>query len=87
MQAEKERIIRIIETMPEDKLQAVAEAVDEIEDQDLDLVDIEIDASIPEELVLKNKEEFHRFVQRGLDDIKAGRVHTLEETIAYMESF
>ena len=82
MRAEKERIIRIIETMPEDKLQAVAEAVDEIEDQDLDL-ELDSGAPIPEGLVLRNKEEFHRFVQRGLDDIKAGRVHTLEETIAY----
>lgn len=74
MQAEKERIIQVIETMPEDKLLATIEAVDDINlnyDPDLD--------DVPDDLLIKDKEDFYRFVQRGLDDVKAGRIYTLEE--------
>ena len=54
-------------------------------DQDLDL-DFDWDSPLLKNITIRTKEDFDRIVQKGLDDIKAGRVHTLEETITYMKN-
>lgn len=42
--------------------------------------------TLSKELEIKTKEDFYRFIQRGLDDVKAGRVYALEETLAFTEN-
>ena len=84
MQAEKERKIRVIGTTLNNKLQAALEALDDIEDTPDSKSAIQ--ALNHDNITITTKEDFYRIVKRGLEDIKAGRVHSLEATLIFTKS-
>lgn len=75
MQAEKERIIRIIREMPEEKAQEVIWVVDEIEE----------DVGAPESVKVHNEAELKKFLEEGIEAANRGEVSPWEEVMTRLK--
>ena len=79
MSIEKQKLYSEIDTLPEE---LTAQVINFIGYLKLTLVDEEA----PDSVIIKSKKDLKEKLQKGLDDIKANRVHSLEETLAKIDN-
>lgn len=79
MSAEKQRLFDEIETLPEELTNQV---IDFIEYLKLS----HIDKEAPDSVMIKSKKDLKEKLQKGMDDIKANRVYSLEEAFAKLDN-
>lgn len=80
MQALKEQLIQKINVMPDEAVVEVFDFVNQIENNELDNI------TGPESTQVRNKEALIKKIQEGLDDVEAGRVYSLEESLKIMRN-
>ena len=72
MSIEKQRLYNEIDTLPEELTNQV---IDFIEYLKLSLIDKEA----PDSVIIENKKDLKEKLQKGIDDIKANKVYSLNE--------
>ncbi len=79
MSTEKQKLYNVIETLP-----------DELTDQVISYIEYLklyfLDPGAPESVIIKSKEDLIEKLQKGLEDVEAGRVHSLDETLDKINS-
>lgn len=78
MSAEKQRLYDEIDTLPNSLTNQVIDYIEYLKFS-------HVDNEAPEELEIKSKKDLKDKLQEGLDDIKAGRVYSVEEVFAELE--
>lgn len=73
MSIEKQKLYNEIETLPEELTNQVINFIEYLK---LSYIDVEA----PESVMIKSKKDLKEKLQKGLDDIKANKVFSLEET-------
>ena len=79
MSIEKQKLYNEIETLPEE---LTSQVINFIEYLKLSY----IDADVPESLEIKSKKDLKEKLQKGLDDIKENKVHSLDETFSKIDN-
>lgn len=79
MSIEKQKLYNEIETLPEE---LTSQVINFIEYLKLSYIDTEA----PESIIIKSKKDLKEKLQKGLDDINANRVYSLEETFARIDN-
>ena len=79
MSIEKQKLYDEIETLPEE---LTSQVIDFIEYLKLSY----IDADVPESLEIKSKKDLKEKLQKGLDDIKANKVYSLDEVFTKIDN-
>lgn len=79
MSIEKQKLYNEIETLPEVLANQVINFIEYLKLS-------YIDAEAPESVVIKSKKDLREKLQKGLDDIKANKVYSLEETFAKIDN-
>ena len=79
MSIEKQRLYNEIDTLPEELTNQVISYIEYLKLYFLD-------PEAPENLKIKSKEDLVEKLQKGLDDIKENKLHSLEETLAKINS-
>lgn len=75
MSTEKQKLYNEIETLPEELTNQVINFIEYLK---LSYIDTEA----PEDVTIKSKKDLKEKLQKGLDDIKADKVYSLDETFA-----
>lgn len=78
MSTEKQKLYNAIETLPEELTNQVINFIEYLK---LSYIDTEA----PEDVTIKSKKDLKEKLQKGLDDIKADKVYSLDETFAKIE--
>lgn len=79
MSIEKQKLYNEIETLPEELTNQVINFIEYLK---LSYIDTEA----PDSITIKSKKDLKEKLQKGLDDIKANKVYSLEETFAKIEN-
>ncbi len=79
MSIEKQKLYNEIETLPEELANQV---IDFIEYLKLS----HIDKEAPDSVIIKSKKNLKEKLQKGLDDIKANKVYSLDEIFSNMDN-
>lgn len=79
MSTEKQKLFNEIQTLPEELTNQVINFVEYLK---LSYLDTEA----PDSITIKSKKDLKEKLQKGLDDIKANRVYSLEETFARIDN-
>ena len=79
MSTEKQKLFNEIQTLPEELTNQVINFVEYLK---LSYLDTEA----PDSVTIKSKKDLKEKLQKGLDDIKANRVYSLEETFARIDN-
>ena len=79
MSIEKQKLYNEIETLPEELANQVINFIEYLKLS-------YIDAEAPESVTIKSKKDLKAKLQKGLDDINANRVYSLEETFAKIDN-
>ncbi len=79
MSIEKQKLYNEIDTLPEELINQV---IDFIEYLKLS----HIDKEAPDSVIIKSKKDLKEKLQKGLDDIKANKVFSLDETFAKIDN-
>ena len=79
MSIEKQKLYNEIETLPEELTNQVINFVEYLK---LSYLDTEA----PESVSIKNKKDLKEKLQKGLDDIKANKVYSLDEVFTKIEN-
>ncbi len=79
MSTEKQRLYNAIETLPEELTEQVISYIEYLK-----LYFLEPGA--PESVTIKSKEDLIKKLEKGLKDVEEGRVHSLDETLAKINS-
>lgn len=79
MSIEKQKLYNEIETLPEELTNQV---IDFIEYLKLSHIDTEA----PDSVTIKSKKDLKEKLQKGLDDIKANKVYSLDEAFAKIDN-
>lgn len=77
LQAEKDRIIQIIQNMPEKEAKQVINFVDDLDE----------DLGAPESVKVYDKKSLKNFLNKGLDDLEKGRTCSLDKTLKMIRSY
>ena len=75
MSTEKQKLYNEIETLPEELINQVISYIKYLKLYFLD-------SGAPESVKIKSKKDLREKLQKGLDDVKENRTHSLEETLA-----
>ena len=79
MSIEKQKLYNEIETLPE-----------ELTNQDINFIEYlklsYIDTEAPENVSIKSKKDLKEKLQKGLDDIKANKLYSLDEVFTKIEN-
>ena len=78
MSIEKQKLYNEIETLPEELTNQVINFIEYLK---LSYIDTEA----PESLTIKSKKDLKEKLQRGLDDVNAGRVYSLDKVFAEID--
>ena len=78
MSIEKQKLFNEIETLPEE---LTSQVINFIEYLKLSYIDTEA----PDSVTIKSKKDLKEKLQKGLDDINAGRVYSLYEVLAEID--
>jgi len=78
MSIEKQKLYNEIETLPEELTNQVINFIEYLK---LSYIDTEA----PESVTIKSKKDLREKLQKGLDDINAGRVYSLDEVFAEID--
>ena len=78
MSIEKQKLFNEIETLPEE---LTSQVINFIEYLKLSYINTEA----PDSVKIKNKKDLKEKLQKGLDDINAGRVYSLDEVLAEID--
>lgn len=78
MSIEKQKLFNEIETLPEE---LTSQVINFIEYLKLSYIDTEA----PDSVTIKSKKDLKEKLQKGLDDINAGRVYSLDEVLAEID--
>ena len=79
MSIEKQKLYNEIETLPEELTNQVINFIEYLK---LSYIDTEA----PESVTIKSKKDLREKLQKGLDDIKANKVVSLDEAFAKMDN-
>jgi len=79
MSIEKQKLYNEIDTLPEELTNQV---IDFIEYLKLS----HIDKEAPESVIIKSKKDLKEKLQKGIDDINANKVYSLEEVFAKLDN-
>lgn len=79
MSIEKQRLYNEIETLPEELTNQVINFIEYLK---LSYIDTEA----PDSLTIKSKKDLKEKLQKGLDDIKANKIYSLEEAFAIIDN-
>lgn len=79
MSIEKQRLYNEIETLPEELTNQVINFIEYLK---LSYIDTEA----PDSLTIKSKKDLKEKLQKGLDDIKANKIYSLEEAFARIDN-
>ena len=79
MSIEKQKLYNEIETLPEE---LASQVINFIEYLKLSYIDTEA----PESVTIKSKKDLKEKLQKGLDDIKANRIYTIDEVFTKIEN-
>ena len=79
MSIEKQKLYNEIETLPEELTNQVINFIEYLK---LSYIDTEA----PESVTIKSKKDLREELQKGLDDIKANKVVSLDEAFAKMDN-
>lgn len=78
MYTKKQELYNEIETLPEELTNQV---IDFVEYLKLSYIDV----GAPDSIIIKNKKDLKEKLQKGLDDIKADKVYSLEKVFAEID--
>lgn len=79
MSIEKQKLYNEIETLPEELTNQVINFIEYLK---LSYIDTEA----PESITIKSKKDLKEKLQKGLDDIKANKVYSLDEAFAKIDN-
>ena len=79
MSLQKQKLYNEIDTLPEELTNQV---IDFIEYLKLS----HIDKEAPDSVIIKSKKDLKEKLQKGLDDIKANKVYSIDETFCKMDN-
>ncbi|MBR1802703.1 MAG: hypothetical protein IJ777_01865 [Clostridia bacterium] len=79
MSIEKQKLYNEIETLPEELANQVINFIEYLK---LSYIDTEA----PDTVTIKSKKDLKEKLQKGLDDIKANKVYSLDETFAKIDN-
>ena len=79
MSTEKQKLFNEIQTLPEELTNQVINFVEYLK---LSYLDTEA----PDSVTIKSKKDLKEKLQKGLDDIKANKVYTLDEAFAIIDN-
>ena len=79
MSIEKQKLYNEIETLPEELTNQVINFIEYLK-----LSYIDMDA--PDSVTIKNKKDLKEKLQKGLDDIKANKVYSLDEVFTKIDN-
>lgn len=79
MSIEKQKLYNEIETLPEELTNQVINFIEYLK---LSYIDTEA----PESVTIKSKKDLKEKLQKGIDDIKANRVYSLDEAFASIDN-
>ena len=79
MSIEKQKLYNEIETLPEELTNQVINFIEYIKIS-------YIDTEAPESVEIKSKKDLKEKLQKGLDDIKANKVYSLDEVFTKIEN-
>ena len=79
MSIEKQKLYNEIETLPEELTNQVINFIEYLKLS-------YIDTGAPDSVTIKSKQDLKEKLQKGLDDIKANKVFSLDETFAKIDN-
>ena len=79
MSIEKQKLYNEIETLPEELTNQVINFIEYLK---LSYIDTEA----PDSITIKSKKDLKEKLQKGLDDIKANKVYSLDEVFAQIDN-
>ena len=79
MSIEKQKLYNEIETLPEELTNQVINFIEYLKIS-------YIDTEAPESITIKSKKDLKEKLQKGLDDIKANKVYSLDEVFAKIDN-
>ena len=79
MSIEKQKLYNEIDTLPEE---LTTQVIDFIEYLKLS----HIDKEAPDSVTIKSKKDLKEKLQKGLDDVEAGRVYSLDEVLEELDN-
>ena len=79
MSTEKQKLLNEIQTLPEELTNQVINFVEYLK---LSYLDTEA----PDSVTIKSKKDLKEKLQKGLDDIKANKIYSLDETFAIIDN-
>lgn len=79
MSIEKQKLYNEIETLPEELINQVVNFIEYLK---LSYIDTEA----PDSVTIKSKKDLKEKLQKGLDDIKANKVYSLDEVFAKIDN-
>jgi len=79
MSIEKQKLYNEIETLPEELTKQVINFIEYLK---LSYIDTEA----PDSVTIKSKKDLKEKLQKGIDDIKANRVYSLDEAFASIDN-
>lgn len=79
MSIEKQKLYNEIETLPEELTNQVINFIEYLKIS-------YIDTEAPESVTIKSKKDLKEKLQKGIDDIKANRVYSLDEAFASIDN-
>ena len=79
MSIEKQKLYNEIDTLPEELANQVIDFIEYLKFS-------HIEKEAPESVVIKSKKDLKEKLQKGLDDIKANRVYSLDEVFAKIDN-
>jgi len=79
MSIEKQKLYNEIETLPEELTKQVINFIEYLKIS-------YIDTEAPDSVTIKSKKDLKEKLQKGIDDIKANRVYSLDEAFASIDN-
>lgn len=79
MSSEKQRLYNEIKTLPDEFAGQVINFIGYLKMSC-------IDAKAPDDITIKSKKDLKEKLQKGIDDVKANKVYSLEETFKKLEN-
>lgn len=79
MSIEKQKLYNEIETLPEELTNQVINFIEYLKIS-------YIDTEAPDSITIKSKKDLKEKLQKGLDDIKANKVYSLDETFSKIDN-
>ncbi len=79
MSIEKQKILSEIETLPEELSKQVIDFIEYLKFS-------QISNEAPDSVTIKSKKDLKEKIQKGIDDIEAGRVYTVEEVFEKLDN-